>query len=151
MYPVRTSTKAVIIENNALLVIMGISETGEAYCCLPGGGQEKFETLESTLKRECLEEIGAKVIVGDILFVRDYISRNNPEFATSDIDLHQVDMFFECSLEAGETPKNGANPDRIQQGLRWLPLSELENANLYPEKLKTLLLTRDRVYFGDQN
>ena len=150
MYPVRTSTKAVIIENNALLVIVGKNVTGEEYYYLPGGGQEKFETLEDALKRECLEEIDVKVVVRDLLFVRDFIAKNH-KFTTSDPDFHQIDFFFECSLEPDQIPKTGSSPDSDQQGVHWLPLSELETANLYPGKLKTALLTRDRVYLGDVN
>jgi 8-oxo-dGTP diphosphatase len=150
VYPVRTSTKAIIIKDDALLVILGKGETGEEYYYLPGGGQEKFETLENALKRECLEEIDARVIVGDLLFVRDYISRNH-EFAAFDPNFHQVDFFFECRLEPDQIPKNGASPDSTQLGVYWLPLSDLETAKFYPSKLKTALLTRDRVYLGDVN
>ena len=150
MAGVRTSTKAIIIQNDALLVIVGKGETGEEYYYLPGGGQEKFETLEQALKRECLEEIDAKVIVGDILFVRDYIARNH-EFAAFDPEFHQLDLFFECSLEPGEIPKNGSNPDTTQQGVYWLALTELERSKLYPGELKTALRSRNRVYLGDVN
>lgn len=150
MYPVRTSTKAVIIKNDALLVILAKGEAGDEYYYLPGGGQEKFETLEEALKRECLEEIDAKVIVGHLLFVRDYISRNH-EFAAFDPNFHQVDFFFECTLEPDQIPKNGANPDTTQLSVHWLPLSELETAKFYPAQLKTALLARDRVYLGDVN
>jgi 8-oxo-dGTP diphosphatase len=150
VYPVRTSTKAVIIQNNALLVILGRGELGDEYYYLPGGGQDKFETLENALKRECLEEIDAKVIVGDLLFVRDYISRNH-EFAAFDPNFHQVDFFFECTLEPGEVPKNGSSPDSTQLGVHWMPLSELETAKFYPATLKTALLSRDQVYLGDVN
>jgi 8-oxo-dGTP diphosphatase len=150
VYPVRTSTKAIIIQNNALLVILGRGETGEAYYYLPGGGQEKFETLEDALKRECLEEIDAKVVVGNLLFVRDYISRNH-EFAAFDPNFHQVDFFFECTLEADQIPKNGVSPDSTQLGVHWLPMVDLEAANFYPANLKAALLSRDRVYLGDVN
>ncbi len=150
MYPVRTSTKAVIIENNALLVIVGKGEIGEEYYYLPGGGQEQFETLEDALKRECLEEIDVRVIVGDLLFVRDFIARNH-KFTASEPNFHQIDFFFECSLEPNQKPKNGTNPDSDQLGVYWLPLSQLETANLYPKALKPALLARDRVYLGDVN
>jgi 8-oxo-dGTP diphosphatase len=150
MYPVRTSTKAVIIKDDALLVILGRGELGDEYYYLPGGGQEKFETLEQALKRECFEEIDAKVIVGDLIFVRDFIAKNH-KLTASDPDFHQIDFFFECSLEPGEIPKNGSSPDSEQQSVYWLPLSELADANLYPAKLKTVLLARDRVYLGDVN
>ena len=150
MAGVRTSTKAIIIQDEALLVIVGKGETGEEFYYLPGGGQEKFETLEQALKRECLEEIDARVIVGDILFVRDYIARNH-EFAAFDPNFHQLDLFFECSLEPGEIPQNGSSPDSTQQGVMWLKLINLENAKLYPQELKTALRSRDRVYLGDVN
>ena len=150
MAGVRTSTKAIIIRDEALLVIVGKGETGEEFYYLPGGGQEKFETLEQALKRECLEEIDARVIVGDILFVRDYIARNH-EFAAFDPNFHQLDLFFECSLEPGEIPQNGSSPDSTQQGVMWLKLIDLENAKLYPQELKTALRSRDRVYLGDVN
>ena len=150
MAGVRTSTKAIIIRDEALLVIVGKGETGEEFYYLPGGGQEKFETLEQALKRECLEEIDARVIVGDILFVRDYIARNH-EFAAFDPNFHQLDLFFECSLEPGEIPQNGSSPDSTQQGVMWLKLIDLENAELYPQELKTALRSRDRVYLGDVN
>jgi 8-oxo-dGTP diphosphatase len=150
VYPVRTSTKAVIIQNNALLVILGRGEAGDEYYYLPGGGQEKFETLEDALKRECLEEIDVRVIVGDLIFVRDFIARNH-KFTASEPNFHQIDFFFECSLEPGEIPKNGSIPDTTQQSVHWLPLSELETANLYPKALKPALLARDRVYLGDVN
>lgn len=152
MAGVRTSTKAVIIQDNALLVIVGKGETGEEYYYLPGGGQEKFETLEEALRRECLEEIDARVDVGDVVFVKDYIARNHGiSYAIVDPDFHQVDVFFECSLEPGEIPKNGSSPDSTQQGVIWLPLSELENSQLYPQELKRALLSRDRIYLGDVN
>jgi 8-oxo-dGTP diphosphatase len=150
VYPVRTSTKAVIIKDHALLVIVGKSEADDEYYYLLGGGQVKFETLEDALKRECIEEIDTKVIVGDLLFVRDYISRNH-EYAAFDPNFHQVDFFFECTLEPDQIPKNGSSPDRTQLGVHWLPLSQLEAAHFYPTKLKTVLLTRDRVYLGDVN
>ncbi len=150
MYPVRTSTKAVIIKNDSLLVILGRGETGDEYYSLPGGGQEKFETLEDCLMRECLEEIDARVIVKDILFVRDFIARNH-KFTASEPNFHQIDFFFECTLEPGEVPKNGSSPDSDQLGVYWLPLSELETATFYPAHLKTALLARDRVYLGDVN
>ncbi len=146
----RISTKAVIIKDDALLVIVAKGEIGEEYYYLPGGGQEKFETLEEALKRECLEEIDAKVIVGDILFVRDYIAKNH-EFSKFDPHFHQVDVFFECSLEPGEIPKNGSSPDSTQVGVQWLQLSNLEHVKLYPQELKTALRFRNRVYLGDVN
>ncbi|MCK5199463.1 MAG: NUDIX domain-containing protein [Spirochaetales bacterium] len=58
MYPVRNSVKAIIIEDGKLLVIRK-SDSDGYYYILPGGGQEKDETFIETVKRECMEELGA--------------------------------------------------------------------------------------------
>ena len=67
------------------------------YSILPGGGQEKGETLHAALRRECREEISAEVVIGELRFVREYIS-NNHEFAHEEPDMHQVEFMFACAL-----------------------------------------------------
>lgn len=146
----RISAKAVIIRDGNLLVTAHRDADGEYYL-LPGGGQEQFEPLHETLRRECREEIAADVEVGELLFVRDYIARNH-EFAATD-DAHQVEIMFACRVAADYVPKSGAVPDPRQHGATWISLAALPSLRLYPAALKPLLAARATtpIYLGDVN
>jgi 8-oxo-dGTP diphosphatase len=150
MYGVRVSAKAIIIREGRLLVLKCRDEGGVWYL-LPGGGQLKGETLDEALRRECLEELGCSVRMGELRFVRDYIAKNH-EFAATDPDTHQVELMFECDLES--EPSSASVPDPNQIGFEWLEVEKLVGCRLYPRVLEHLLgspeITRP-VYLGDVN
>jgi 8-oxo-dGTP diphosphatase len=150
--PVRSSAKAIIIRDNQLLVLVNRNAAGEDFFSLPGGGQEPLESLPEALQRECLEEIGVRVRIRALLYVRDYIAKNH-EFAVENPLFHALELMFQCDLEAGEAPRVGTLPDDFQTGVRWLPLSELPGSSFYPKALRDVLATgdRSRMYLGDVN
>lgn len=64
---IRNSVKALIVKDNKILLNKCQNSTGysfgdicinDIYFDLPGGGQNKFETIIEAVKRECLEETG---------------------------------------------------------------------------------------------
>ena len=64
---IRNAAKAVIIDNGKILVNKNMNSLGDmcyglpngaVYYDLPGGGQNKYETLEEAVIRECLEDSG---------------------------------------------------------------------------------------------
>ena len=71
---IRNSAKAVIVKDGNLLALK-MQENNSTYYILPGGGQEHGENLHQALVRECKEELGAEVEIGDLIFVREYIGR----------------------------------------------------------------------------
>jgi ADP-ribose pyrophosphatase YjhB (NUDIX family) len=148
---IRIAAKAVIVRGGHLLVIVKRDAEGE-YFILPGGGQEPCEALDAAVRRECLEELGVAVDVGDLLCVRDYIAANH-EFADQQANAHQLELMFACQVPDDYTPRMGHVPDEGQEGVRWLPLRELETARLYPAALKQVLAasTNGRRYLGDVN
>ncbi len=150
---IRNSAKAVIIQENRLLVLRK-QDVLSAYAVLPGGGQRKGETLPEALVRECLEEINAPVNVGELLFVRDYIADNH-EFAEYSEHLHQVEFYFACTLPQGVELGNGSHPDPGQLEVCWVALNALDEANLYPRQLvpylANLQAVNRTVYLGDVN
>ena len=87
---VRISAKAIVVRHGCVLLVRNHDAEGEWYC-LPGGGQAHGETLADALQRECLEEIGCHVVVGRLLFVRDYIAVHH-EFVEQDSGAHQVEI-----------------------------------------------------------
>jgi ADP-ribose pyrophosphatase YjhB (NUDIX family) len=149
---VRPSIKAVLVRDSSLLVIVNRALNGSVFYTLPGGGQEPLESAVQALERECLEEIGARVRVGELLYVRDYIARNH-EFTHLEPNVHGLELMFQCDLEPGEEPRVGAVPDSAQTGVAWLPLEGLLETTLYPKVLRGLIARgdRSRVYLGDVN
>lgn len=151
MFPVRSAARALIIEGDQLLVTVLRGSDGE-YWMLPGGGQDYDEPLPETVRRECREEIGCDVIVGDLAVVRDYVQANH-EFARFDRTFHQVDLVFHAQLAPGAQPCLN-QPDDNQIGLRWIPLAELATGPLYPQALRAWLAADDALrprYLGDVN
>ncbi|WP_339304506.1 NUDIX domain-containing protein [Paenibacillus sp. FSL R5-0519] len=152
MKPIRNSAKAVIVQDGRLLVIRLEDQYGTAYV-FPGGGQEKGEELKDAVARECLEEIGQAVNVGELLHIREYIGKNH-EFAEWDADIHQVEFYFACSLINPEaTNFEGSNPDDHQVAVEWIALEELSQVRLYPKTIGELLLQSgsSSIYLGDLN
>lgn len=149
----RNSVKAVIIEDGKLLVLRQNNENGP-YTVLPGGGQNHGETLHKALKREVFEEIGAKVKIGRLLHIREYLSENHG-FALEDREIHQIEFFFKCKLKEAYQPKNGQEPDPHQEGVAWIGLNQLEEANFYPVALRKILKDLKHndspIYLGECN
>lgn len=65
---IRTSAKAVIIQNGKLLAIK-LNDGKEEWYILPGGGQDCEEMLPRTVEREVREEAGIRVKCKVLLFV----------------------------------------------------------------------------------
>ena len=150
---VRLSAKAVIVLDGSLLLVKHRDTEGDWYS-LPGGGQRHGETLEETIRRECLEEIGLRVRMGRLLFVRDYIAQNH-EFAHEDGDAHQVELMFECEPAEDRTPGLGPLPDGTQIGVAWVALADLAVCRMYPKAVARILADGvpegGPVYLGDVN
>jgi 8-oxo-dGTP diphosphatase len=154
MLVLRNSTKAIIIENDLILLTVNRDKEGLFYL-LPGGGQRHGESLSDALVRECLEETGLHIFVGDLVLVRDYISAHH-EFAEDDVDTHQVEFMFRCQVSQGGA-RVGKLPDKWQSGVEWVPVTELDDIRLYPsaivEPLKNIASGKPSgiCYLGDVN
>ena len=154
MSGIRTSAKAIIIEDAKILLTRNEDAQGPFYL-LPGGGQCHGEPLAEAVVRECMEETGVLVSVGDLLLVRDYISDNH-EFAEQDDDVHQVEFMFRCRIVDGDA-HSGETPDIWQTGVEWVEVSKLRDVRLYPAALAEPLqrIARgerpDTCYLGDVN
>jgi ADP-ribose pyrophosphatase YjhB (NUDIX family) len=153
MRPIRTAARALIILNQQLLAIKMRDASGVFYI-LPGGGQRHGETLREGLVRECREEIGTTVEVGELLYVREYIGKNH-EFRNAHSAFHQVESVFRCSLPDPDAIGPGTEHDKKQIGVAWLPLDALKEHRFLPEVIKPFFNRYDfeptTRYLGDAN
>ncbi|TMU87512.1 NUDIX domain-containing protein [Bacillus sp. BHET2] len=148
---IRNSAKAIIIHNNKILLTKNKDAQGYFYL-FPGGGQEHGETLDEALRRECIEEIGSSVKVGELLHIREYIGKNH-EHSSFDYDVHQVEFYFRTTLEVElENSEPPTNPDSHQVGIEWIDLQKFTKLRVYPQKIiEYLLKEASIVYLGDMN
>lgn len=150
---IRTAARAVILRDGKILTVVLRDREGDFHV-LPGGGQVHGETLAETVHRECLEEIGAEVSVGELLYMREYVGANHG-FAQRHAHFHQVEAVFRCTLKDEPGADTGTARDNRQVGLAWVPLAELHRFRFFPTVLKDLVKADDivvpRTYLGDIN
>ncbi|WP_243526350.1 NUDIX domain-containing protein [Bacillus pseudomycoides] len=143
---IRNSVKAILIHEDKLLVTTYKDEDG-TYHLLPGGGQKIGETLDNTLKRECLEETGIEVKEDDLLFIRECFM--NPE-------VHRVEFMYSCTpVSFTNVNSKTLHMDSKQTGISWLPIDDLLHSPLFPIGIRKLIKdfhTSDHsspVYIGE--
>jgi 8-oxo-dGTP diphosphatase len=155
MYP-RSCVAAVIIHDENLLVVKKRDAKGIIYS-FPTGGQEAGETLAQAVEREALEEVGCTVQVGSLLWVREYIGKHH-ENADLESDVHVVCHLFHCIISSVSHTFQGSAPDPTQEGVEWLPLTQLATCRFYPQALIPFLIEQGHgipssapLYVGDVN
>lgn len=73
---IRISVRAIICDNDEIFLCSNVANKPSCWC-LPGGRLEENETLPSGLKRELFEEFGVHVEVGNLLYIRELLDKNN--------------------------------------------------------------------------
>lgn len=147
----RNSAKAIIKRDDHILLIKKEDEQG-AYYIFPGGGQEKFETLEEAVRRECLEELDVAVEVHDLVCIREYIGRHH-EFAEFDRDVHQIEFYFLCTITEEHVNGEPIQPDTDQIGTEWIPVQQIVEYRIYPKAMMQPIqnVSHHPIYLGDVN
>jgi len=128
-YHIRVRACALIIENDAVLLVEFEDENGLHYN-LPAGGAEPGKSIMEAVQREAREEASIEVEVGQLAFVTEY-APHLCAYMHGDAP-HGLGMIFECKIKEGSSPSFPSNPDLNQTGVKWIPLSELDNIVLYP-------------------
>ena len=131
---IRITTRGVIFVGEKLLLIRYRDCEGEFYVCV-GGGQNTGESMHENLRRECREEIGCEVEIGEMLFTREvrFINENDGT------EIHQIEHYFSCRLAEGEQLREGSVPDPMSDGFALVPLNELKTLRVFPSRLAELI------------
>ncbi len=84
----RITSRAIIVHNGKLLCLKHKPYEGHTvdYWCTPGGGIDDHESLIDALKREIVEELGIEPIIGNLLFVQQFIHKNR--------GIEEIEFFF---------------------------------------------------------
>lgn len=129
----------IAVQGGRLLVEL---DSARRFCFVPGGRVEYGESAVVALGREMREELGEKVEIGRLVIVVDNL------FELDGYRFQEVGLYFLVEFAPGsgiskrEGVFEGAEPGTSFQ---WIPLDELEQANLLPAFL------RDRVRESPQS
>ncbi|MCG3179309.1 MAG: hypothetical protein BIFFINMI_01643 [Phycisphaerae bacterium] len=134
----RLAARGLVRDGDRVLVVEYRDSRGEAFYAVPGGAVTPGEPLSEVVRRECLEETGAQVQVGDALFVCEFTVGPDPLWDPNEA-IHQVEIHFDCRVTGGGQPEPGRHPDQGQTGVRWMSVAELRKVRFYPAKALELI------------
>lgn len=124
--PPRLAVRGIVMREGRLLLVNAWKGKDHIWCA-PGGGVEPHSSLPDNLAREIHEETGLTVRVGAPCLVN--------EFHDPDHDFHQVDVYFRCTLVAGDPEGNWTDPEGIVSMRRWVTRDEMAALTVKPDSL----------------
>ena len=116
--PTRLATRALILHEDRLLLVNAYPGGRSDLWCAPGGGVESGASLPDNLMREVHEETGLRISVGAPALIN--------EFHDPASGFHQVDLFFHCTIIAGEIDPRWRDPEGVVTQRRFFARSDLE-------------------------
>lgn len=123
----RLAARALILHEDRLLLVNAYPGARLGLWCAPGGGCEAGQSIPQNLAREVHEETGLTIHVGPPVLVN--------EFHDPDTGFHQVDLFFRCTLLAGELNVDWLDPEGVVTDRRFFSRSELDAIRFKPDSL----------------
>ena len=123
---IRLAVRGILLRDNRLLLVNAYRGRGDLWCA-PGGGAEAHASLPDNLAREIAEETGLRVAVGAACLVN--------EFHDPVRDFHQVDVYFRCTILAGDTRPDHIDPEGIVSQHRWVTREDFTRLRVKPDSL----------------
>jgi len=129
--PPRLAVRAVILRDDRLLLVNAWKGRTHLWCA-PGGGVEAHASLHDNLCREVMEETGLRITVGAPCLVNEF---HDPAGT-----FHQVDLYFRCTLIAGDPDGDWpdgdwTDPEGIVSHRRWVTRAEMAGMLVKPDSL----------------
>lgn len=121
------AVRALILQDNRLLLVNAYRAGLSDLWCAPGGGVEPNTSLPDNLIREVHEETGLTIAVGDPALVN--------EFHDPATGFHQVDVYFRCAITSGSLSDAWQDPEGIVSQRRFFTRDEMATIRFKPDSL----------------
>lgn len=129
MSPPRLAVRAVITQEDRLLLVNAFADPAEDLWCCPGGGVLAGADLPANLAREVYEETGLTIAVGPFLALSEF---------RADSGFHQVDLFFAAHITQGTLDPDWADPEGVVRTRRFVPKAALGALRVKPDFIAEL-------------
>jgi len=114
----RLAVRALILDQDRLLLVNAYPGRRSDLWCAPGGGVEPGTSLPANLLREVREECGLTIVVGPPALIN--------EFHDPATGFHQVDIFFRCTITEGSLNPLWRDPEGVVTDRRFFARRDLE-------------------------
>ena len=131
---VRSTAKAIIINENKVLLNKCYDRFNGDYYSLPGGGQNKYESIYDAIIRECKEETGYNVIPVRFCGICEEICDNEETRTHYSQYAHKLYHIYICELE-NQSKNAPTSIDDMQLESQWIDIDELNNIRILPVSL----------------
>lgn len=122
----RIAARALVLQDDRLLVVNAWPGTRSDLWCAPGGGVHSGASLHDNLTREVHEETGITIQVGSPVLIN--------EFHDPVSGFHQIEVFFRCEA-LGPVPAEWTDPEGIVTVRRFVTRAELQGLRHKPDGL----------------
>jgi 8-oxo-dGTP diphosphatase len=122
----RLAVRALILREDRLLLVNAWKGRTHLWCA-PGGGVELHQSLPEALIREVREETGLVVEVREPCLVNEFHDPLGP--------FHQVDVYFRCTILAGDPAGDWVDPEGVVTHRIWVTREEMGRLRVKPNSL----------------
>ena len=131
---------AIINYDNGIILIKrikGYGQNKEIYYTIPGGGQEKGETIEETTKREIKEELGIDIVLTDKYYEIESQGRKQFFYVAE----------YKSGLLGTGTGREMTKKDYDKYGeyiIEIVPVCKIKDINLLPNEIKEIIVSIEK-------
>ncbi|PKK90439.1 MAG: hypothetical protein CVV64_08725 [Candidatus Wallbacteria bacterium HGW-Wallbacteria-1] len=118
---IRVRIGVIAFDSQGRVLMVRHRKGDKSYYLFPGGGVEKGETFEECAIRECLEETGLEISLGNLLFTCESIYPSGKK--------HVVNFFFRAQVVGGVL---AAGDEEIIDEACFVPVEDLQGMIVYP-------------------
>ena len=124
---IRLAVRALILQDDRLLLVNAYPGGQSDLWCAPGGGVEPHLSLPENLVREIHEETGLTVAVDSPALVNEF---HDPAGT-----FHQVDVYFRCRVLSGLLDDTWRDPEGVVDRRRFFTRNEMAGVRFKPDTL----------------
>lgn len=135
----RLAARALIVEDNRLLLVNAYPGGTSDLWCAPGGGVELHQSIPDNLKREVYEETGLTIKIGGLAGVN--------EFHDPSGDFHQVDLYFRAQVTAGVVDETWQDHDEVVDARQFFTEFQLKSLRYKPDSLSSMAFSSVEVLY----